>query len=311
MPKIVCHAPFYDFGAMENTGSVEHAFVIWNEGQAPLQIGQIRACCGASATISDKIIPPGTSATFRVVFSLAGRIGTQQKSLYIASNDPSVPYLQLRLIGTAVEALEIHPRSVDFGTLEQNTTSNTEITIRCTPNLSLNITNVLPSAGFMAAFGKTGKTWKVNVTPSMSLPLGTTKGSVTILTDNREHSRVEIPLCATLAGDIVAVPAEIPIVETVPKNTPITRYVSFRSRAGRPFRILDATPPDPAMKIEQMKLASGGYRITIGNVIPAEKLNGKDFVVTTDNPLMPRIAIPFVFYHPMDVATNCDTRGAQ
>jgi hypothetical protein len=61
---------------------------------------------------------------------LAGRKGPQRKALYVASNDPREPYLQLRLLGTAVEALDVSPRHIDFGVLEQGAATNREIANR-------------------------------------------------------------------------------------------------------------------------------------------------------------------------------------
>jgi hypothetical protein len=306
MPKITCKEPVYDFGAMENSKAVDHVFTIANEGKAPLQTGQIRACCGATATISEKVIQPGSNAIFHVVYSLAGRSGVQAKSLYIASNDPRDPYLQLRLTGTAVVALDVMPRYLDFGVLEQTASTNREITIHCKSNMVLNVTNVVASTGFAASLCKTGELWKIKVSTAATLPLGVTRGNVTIYTNHKDYLRIEVPLTVTIAGDIVVTPKDISVVEFADqKPAPVTRYVSFRSRSGKKFNILNMTPPDPMITVEKTALASGGYRITLGNIMPFEDLNGKDFVVTTDYPLMKRIAVPFVFHHQSELtATN-------
>ena len=304
-PRIACPASDYDFGTQENTRPVDHVFTIRNEGLAPLQIGQIRACCGATASISDTVIQPGTSAALRVTYVLAGRKGPQRKALYVASNDPREPYLQLRLLGTAVEALDVSPRHIDFGVLEQGAATNREIAIRSESNLVLNVTNVVASAGFTTAARKTGEVWKIKVGTATSLPLGVTRGNVTAFTDNKAYPRVEIPLAVTIAGDIVVTPGEIALAELASgKTAAVTRCVAFRSRSGRAFQILAMTPPNPAMTVEKTALVSGGYRITLGNILPGEGLNGREFVVTTDNPLLPRIAVPFVFRHPVDIAAT-------
>jgi len=306
MPHIVCREPVYDFGAMENTKAVDHIFTIVNEGAAPLQIGQIRACCGATATISEKLIQPGTSAVFHVVYALAGRSGPIAKSLYIASNDPREPYLQLRLAGTAVVALDITPRYLDFGVLEQTASTNREISIQCQSNLVLNITHVVASSGFRVTTNKTGSIWKIKVGTATNLPLGLTRGTVTIDTGHKDYAKIEIPLTVTVAGDILVTPKEIAVVE-IPgeKPTPVTRYVTFRSRSGKKFQILSMSPPEDGITVEKIALPNGGYRFTLNNIMPFEDLAGKDFVVTTDYPLMKTIAVPFVFHHQSELtATN-------
>ena len=105
-PKIACKQPVHEFGAVDNSQSVEHTFVMWNEGEAPLEIGRVRACCGATAEIADKTILPGTNTTLKIKLSLRGRNGKQQKSFYIASNDPEQRYYQLQLTGAAVAMVD-------------------------------------------------------------------------------------------------------------------------------------------------------------------------------------------------------------
>jgi hypothetical protein len=103
-PKIACREPVHNFGSVTNTERVLHTFEIRNEGDAPLQIGDLRACCGATMKMAEKVIAPGTNAMVESSFPLSGRSGHQRKTFYISSNDPSQPYLQLCLEGTALSS---------------------------------------------------------------------------------------------------------------------------------------------------------------------------------------------------------------
>ena len=77
-----------------------------------------------------------------------------------------------------------------------------------------------------------------------------------------------------------------------PEATTSTRYIAIRSRSGKPFKILKAETPDPGIVIATEPFA-GGHRLTLSNILPFEELDGKEVVVVTDSPTMPRIAIPF------------------
>jgi len=81
---------------------VRQAFIIRNDGDEPLLITNIRGCCGASTRLETNSIAPGTQTTFEVSLSLRGRLGNQHKSLYLESNDPKEPLLQVRFIGRAL-----------------------------------------------------------------------------------------------------------------------------------------------------------------------------------------------------------------
>ncbi len=100
-PRIACDSPTVDFGVSANTGSVEHAFVIWNKGDSPLEINRIVSCCGATTTVDAKTINPGTNTTVHVRLSLHGRQTNVRKAVYLGSNDPQDSYYRLNLIGVA------------------------------------------------------------------------------------------------------------------------------------------------------------------------------------------------------------------
>jgi len=297
-PRIACTQAVHDFGAMDGSKPVEHVFTISNQGDAPLQIGHVRACCGASATIADKLIPPGSNTALKVTLSLSGRAGRQNKSFYVGSNDPAAPYLQLRLVGDVLQPLNVQPRSVDFGILDAGVTTNTEVLISGNPNLCVNVTNVESDAAFIATFGRGAAlgAWRIIVRPMTLMP-GVTKGKVVVLTDHKDHSRVEIPVTVTVASDIVVVPHEIVMSEVGPNPEPVVRYVALRSRSGKAFEILEVTAPDPDIKISHSAIASGGYRITLANVRPFEDLDGKCLVIVTANPGIVQVTVPFLINH--------------
>ena len=79
---------------------VTHVFVIWNRGDAPLEISRVRSCCGATATLAEQVVAPGTNTSVRVVASLRGRGGQVRKNIYVASNDPRRPQYHLGLVGS-------------------------------------------------------------------------------------------------------------------------------------------------------------------------------------------------------------------
>lgn len=298
-PRIVCAQAVHDFGSVEGPKSVEHVFTLGNDGDAPLQIGNVRACCGAAATLAEKLIPPGSNTTLKIVFSLAGRSGRQDKSIYVSSNDPLLPHLRLRLVGEVFQPLSVQPDRVNFGILNTDATTNAEVRVVCSSNLHVNVTNVQADAGFEATFeeGADHNGWRIIVYPRPS-GVGLVKGKVAVLTDHKDHPRIEIPVSAVVASDMIVVPQELVMSQTGPTPEPVVRYVALRSRAGKPFEILEVTAPDPDIKISHSAIASGGHRITLANVRPFETLNGRCLVITTDHPEMKRVTVPFLISHP-------------
>ena len=101
-PKIGCESPELDFGNKSQTNVVRYAFIIKNDGQAPLTISRIHGCCGADTRLTTNTVPPQTNTILELTLPLSGRTGPMHKSLYIHSNDPVNPIFQLKIKGNVV-----------------------------------------------------------------------------------------------------------------------------------------------------------------------------------------------------------------
>ncbi len=70
-PKAVCPEMEYDFGEMENTETVEHDYVVRNEGSLPLELLNVRTSCGCTAASPTKtLLAPAEEGRIRVSFDL-------------------------------------------------------------------------------------------------------------------------------------------------------------------------------------------------------------------------------------------------
>ena len=99
-PVLAIPVPLFEVGSVTNR-YISHVFILCNQGESPLVITRVRACCGASYHLSTTNLPPATSAEIRVRLDLAGRTGPFRKTVYLHTNDPAHPITALRLIGFA------------------------------------------------------------------------------------------------------------------------------------------------------------------------------------------------------------------
>jgi hypothetical protein len=294
VPRISSPQPEFNFGAVDNTRTVEHAFEIRNDGQAPLVIGDIRTCCGGSGRISATNIPPGSNACLTASLSLRGRKGPQRKTVYVASNDPAQPYYQVWLTGTAVAAVDIEPARLDFATVKADAPATNTATIVCQAEWRFRITNATCSSRSFAWQVQPAGEGRhlVTVWTVPPLPPGMTKGTLALQTDHPQYREAQIPLTALVLSGFYVVPSEILLAGT---NGPgsVSRYVAIRSRDGRPFRILRIEVPDPGIKTNLVELPHAGYRIELSNILAFGGLDGQHMVIVTDCPETPRIVLPF------------------
>ena len=99
-PTIFCEAPSYDFGTLGGSNVVEHAFKIGNSGDVALTVTGIHTGCGcASSTLTSNTILPGKSEELTIRFDATGRVGPQNKAVYVHSTDPANPIMRLELKG--------------------------------------------------------------------------------------------------------------------------------------------------------------------------------------------------------------------
>lgn len=294
-PKIECRESVYDFGTVDNTGTVEHTFVIWNKGNGTLRINRVRGCCGATTELADNVVLPGTNTMLKVMFSLLGRNGKQQRDFHIESNDSQQPYYQLRVTGMILSTVDIRPANVNFGQVLSDDIVERRVDIFCQTNFAFHITNIVSVVPrFVAEYESTrdGMSHCVTIRTVPPLSFGVTHGKIQIFTDNADYPQIDIPAVAIVSSDIVVVPQEIVLEEAGQNPRPITRSVAIRSRSRRTFKILRIVPPQSDIEVKVRQLRSDVYRCDLENIMPFSDIDGENIVVATDHEDAREILIP-------------------
>lgn len=293
-PRIVCAAPVHHFGSVDNDASITHVFPIENRGTAPLNISNVRACCGSSARMSSMTIPPGGDAALTVTVPLFGRKGRQVKTIHVMSDDPVEPRFRIQVTGTAVAALDAQPDFLNFGVLEANRSESREISVFAATGQEFSITQLVSTVPhFVAEVAETGgRVSRVAVSTAPPLPPGLTRGTIHVMTDLDHGRRVRIDVVATVAAGLVTVPREIVLVASAGAGESVDRQVVIRSRDNRDFRIIDTELPSGGMAIDVVPLSGSEYKCLVKNMTPGAGLDGKRIVLVTDRKDAERVEIP-------------------
>jgi hypothetical protein len=292
VPQLSCKSTSYEFGVSDGAASVEHTFVLENSGDETLTFGRVRGCCGASTSLRDKTVAPGTNTTLHVKLSLRGRKGTVTKSIYVASNDPKQPYLRLRLTGSVAGTLDVSRRFVDFGAVSSSASATQTVTVSSAANLS--ITNIHCTSSHFKADVERVSSNRHSVTVGLvpPLPPGCSLGKVRLLTDSAKTPKVEFYVQVTFSCDIVAVPRELTVIEPNGDPKPVTRYLALRSRNRIPFNITGVQLPEEGMTHKLTAWGNAGWRIEIGEILPLSELDGASITLHTDRDDEPTLSIP-------------------
>jgi hypothetical protein len=82
----------FDLGKIQQHKEARHVVTLRNDGKSRLTINAIQPNCRCiSTTLVSTEIRPGEEATLEILFNPEDRLGTQQKSVMIYSNDPQNP----------------------------------------------------------------------------------------------------------------------------------------------------------------------------------------------------------------------------
>jgi hypothetical protein len=167
-PKIAVEPDEYDFGTINQGDKVSHDFEILNQGNSELRILNVRGSCGCTAAIPAKTnLQPGDSTKLTVVFNSAGKIGKQQKAVFIKTNDPSNSMYTLRFTGNVIDESSLKNTSDnvisndpkiffpetehDFGTVAEGKVVDYKFKIVNKGNSTLQIQDIRTSCGCTAA----------------------------------------------------------------------------------------------------------------------------------------------------------------
>ena len=106
--RFATEATTVDFGALEEGTVVQHTFVFWNEGSAPLQLRETKASCGCTVpTWTREAVAPGDSGEVMIAFLSAGHPGPFRKFVRLDTDgEPERVYLVVEGVVTPPPLVE-------------------------------------------------------------------------------------------------------------------------------------------------------------------------------------------------------------
>jgi hypothetical protein len=104
-PVLNVDDPEFQFGKINQGEKVEHTYVLTNSGKSDLRIRKVSASCGCTAVQPDKtVVAPGESVNIKTVFNSAGKVGNQNKTVTIITNDPKKSKMILWVKGEVIKS---------------------------------------------------------------------------------------------------------------------------------------------------------------------------------------------------------------
>lgn len=97
----------WDFGEVNQGDIVKHIFVLKNDSEKTLNIDKVNTSCGCTASKLEKdILSPGESTEIEVKFDSKGYIGPVTQHVYVNTDSPKNPVIQLTIKAKVVKPVE-------------------------------------------------------------------------------------------------------------------------------------------------------------------------------------------------------------
>lgn len=293
-PRLACDGPEFDFGVVDNSQTVEHTFLLRNEGDLTLEISQVRPSCGCTvAHISERNVPAGGETKISTKLSLAGRQGQQHKAITVESNDPQQPRFVLTLKGTAGTALDVQPSRLMQSQLAPGSqpTGTVQITgMAGTPFKVLAVESTSEQISARVVTVEEGRVYQLVVSPTQPLSPGQTEATLTVKTDHPQRPNLQVPVLFMAKADLVVAPREL--IFPMPSSEPVTRYLIVRANDNQAFQIARVEVPSPEITTETTAFGANGYRVQLSNLRPDTSLNQRVVRIFTSIPGQAPLDVP-------------------
>lgn len=151
-PRLEVSSPEFDFGQVYAGEQVEHLFQLSNQGDAALVIDRVRSSCGCTAALlSESTLAPGESAELKVHFDSTRFSHAVVKTVYLYSNDPQQPVVQLSLRGIVQPEITVVPRELDLNDLRPDVVREEVVIIENHGTRTLHYSSVTTTAAEVSA----------------------------------------------------------------------------------------------------------------------------------------------------------------
>jgi hypothetical protein len=273
-PKITFENVLHDFGRIGPTTKSVCEFDFTNTGDAPLEIGRIRTCCGVHANLKTgrKRYAPQETGTVIVTFSPARFRGSIRKHLTVPSNDSSNPKTKLTIKANVAMQVRYEPKKLELSLREENA-GCPQIKLTSTDGRSFAVKSFSSTNSCITAdFDSSLRATKITLEPRVDtakLRSGS-KGQVRIGLTHPNCRRVSIAFA--VPPRFSAEPAAI-MISDLKLQKPVRRELWIFSNYGEDFEIESTSSKKGTIEVLNQQKLGKRYKLELQITAPASEGN--------------------------------------
>jgi hypothetical protein len=284
-PRIVFEKELYDFGNVEPGSNNVCEFKFKNEGNSLLTITEVTKTCGCTPYTLEKMeYQAGESGTLKVEFHAARQPSAVKKTLFVFSNDPGRPKIELTIAAEVVTKFDYKPKKLDLVFNKENA-GCPAITIRSIEGKPFSIkqfsANSRSGASLITAdFDASAKATEFVLQPKVDmvkLP-GESGGNIEIVIAHPEDDVISIPF--EVLSKFKINPPSI-IIYKADLEKPVTREMWVLNNYGEDFEIESTSSQEGTIKVLSQEKIENRYKLMLEITPPVGEKNRRAFFTDT------------------------------
>ena len=262
-PRITFETVTHDFGYV-GLGSTNFChFKFTNTGNTVLKIDEVKEACSCTVhNLTKKEYAPGESGIITVGYAADTELGNMMKQLYVFSNDPSNPQVELVVKATHAASVDFEPKKLDLLLMHQNANCP-KIVIASLDNQPFSITGFTSTGNCITAdYNPSVKSTRFVLEPKVDM------NKLEMDVDGRFDISLSHPSCKAITGTysapprFIANPRTITVNEAYPEEK-IIKSVRIISNYNEKFNIESLLPSKGIINVVDQKAIQNGYELQL------------------------------------------------
>lgn len=303
-PSAVPLGPIKEFDIVPKGDAIHHTFEIKNEGDAPLELTDVRPACGCTVANFDRTIAAGAVGKIEVTVKTDNFAGPISKSISVFTNDVSNPKIELVVKADVKPYIGVLPGYARYNYVQGEDVDTISQTLWSEDGNDFNVVRVEPPYEHLAVDFRvaaeaernnksTGRQWRLDLDLQKDSPVGALRDYVVVYTDHPKQKTVKIPISGFVRPRQHITPHEVNFGEL--RSLPLRRTFAFTNFITAPIELTEIETGFEAISAEVKPSGNEseqGYRfqlvLTIGPEMPKGKFDSEIKIHTTDkqNPVI-------------------------
>jgi hypothetical protein len=246
----------HNFGSVPQGATAQHVFVINNIYKEDAHIASIQSSCGCTTpTIKKRHLKKHESTEILATYNTRSFLGDKSATITVIFDKPYYAEVQLNVTGFIRDDVTFTPGEVNFGEIEQATTTERKVQISHVGRPDWRIIDVTsPNPAFQVELSEPTRqgrkvTYQMTVRLKGDMEPGFFQDRLTVVSNDRFSQRIRLFVQGRVLSPLSVSPAAL-FVGNLEPNSTVTKQLVVRAK--KPFLITAITCADPRFEFGQL-----------------------------------------------------------